>query len=175
MASVDVASSYCTLGRARQSLTFRHRTPERPVWHLLRAVPMYDLHFVSCLAQPVADVLRDHHRTMLTSRTPERDRQVALSFMDVVRQQIDQQLRNARDEFLRLRKRSYIARHLGIASRKRPELRDKMRIGKKANVKYQVGVFGHSMLESETYARHQDVLVGLLLVEPRRDVGAQLM
>ena len=59
--------------------------------HLLRTVPMHDLHFVSRLPQPLVHILGDHHRAMLPPGASEADGQVALALANVVRQQLDQQ------------------------------------------------------------------------------------
>ena len=71
---------------------------------LFGAVAMHDFDTISGAAQVLADFLGDHDGAVLASGTTERDSQVALAFVDVVRQQIDQQIRDARNELLRLRK-----------------------------------------------------------------------
>ena len=67
---------------------------------LLRAVPVHDLHAVSGVAQVFADLLGDHDGAVLSAGASEGDRQIALAFVNVVRQQVDQQIGDARDEFL---------------------------------------------------------------------------
>src|SRR5271167_4584677 len=69
-----------------------------------RRVPVYHLHVVSSLGQPLLDLFGNQHRAMFSSGASERDGQIALAFMNVVRNQIDQQLRDAVDELLGLRK-----------------------------------------------------------------------
>ena len=68
------------------------------------AIPVYDFHFVSCAAQPLADIFGNHHRAVLTPGTTETDGEVALALMNVVGQQVDQQVGDAADELLGLRK-----------------------------------------------------------------------
>ena len=65
---------------------------------------MHYLHPVLRFAQTFAHLFRDHDRAMLAAGTAEGDGQVALAFLNVVRQQIDEQLRDALDEFLGLGK-----------------------------------------------------------------------
>ncbi len=50
-----------------------------------------------------------------------------------------------------------------------------MRIGKKTHVEYQVGVFRHSVLESEAYARHQNIFAGLLFLKTLSDMRPQFV
>ena len=72
--------------------------------NLLRHIPVRDLDFVRGLAQPLAYFFRDHHRAVLPAGAAEADGQIALPFADVVRQKVDQQVRDTADEFLGLRK-----------------------------------------------------------------------
>ena len=44
------------------------------------------------VGQALAHLRGDHHRAVAASRAAERDRQVALAFADVVREEIDQEL-----------------------------------------------------------------------------------
>src|SRR5579859_1205242 len=67
-------------------------------------IPMHDLHAVSCLPQALADVFRNHDRAMLATGASERNRQITLTFPDVVGQEVNQQFGNPIDEFLSLRK-----------------------------------------------------------------------
>ena len=46
---------------------------------------MHHLHAITRFAQPLAHVFRNHHRTMLPAGATETDRQIALSFPDIVR------------------------------------------------------------------------------------------
>src|ERR1700687_1701974 len=95
---------------------------------LLRTVPMRDLHFVSRFPQPLADIFGDHHRAVLSAGTSEADGQVALSLANVVRQQVDQQFRDAVNELLRLRERSDVFGDPRMPSRPPTKLRHEMRI-----------------------------------------------
>jgi hypothetical protein len=58
---------------------------------------------VSSLLQTLGYLFRDHYRAVLASGAAEGDCQVTFAFMDVVGQQIYEQLRNALNEFPRLR------------------------------------------------------------------------
>ncbi len=66
---------------------------------------MHDLHAISGAAKVLADIFCDHDRTMLPAGAAEGDRQIAFAFVDVVGQQIDEKIGNARDEFASLRER----------------------------------------------------------------------
>src|SRR5208282_6829283 len=76
-----------------------------PALDLSGAVPVHNFDFVACFQQSLADIFGNHHRAMLSARASEADGQVALALANVVRQQVDQQFRDAVDELLRLWKR----------------------------------------------------------------------
>src|ERR1035441_2873160 len=92
--------------KARQGgLRGRRRLRACPtILHSLRDIPMRRLHAKSRLRQALANLIRDHHRTMMAAGAAERDSQIALAFADVMRHQVDQQLRDAVDELHGLRK-----------------------------------------------------------------------
>src|SRR5271166_5686848 len=96
------------------------RTLERPRTSP-RAIAMHDFHFVSCSAQPLAHVFGNHDGTMLPAGATEADGQVALAFVNVVGEQVDEQFGDAADEFLRLRKRTNIFRDSRMAAGERTE------------------------------------------------------
>ncbi len=106
----------------------RHRTTTS---FLPWTVAVDHLHPVSRLGQPFAHFFRNHHRAVLAAGAAEGDGQITLAFADVVRQQIDQQLGNALDEFFGLRKRANVLRHLGIASGKGRNSGTKCGLGRK--------------------------------------------
>src|ERR1700733_11987272 len=83
---------------------------------LPRAVAMHNLLLVSCPAQLLSHVFRDHHRAMLAAGATEADGQVALALANVVGEQLHQQFRDAADEFLCLRKRPDILGDPGMGS-----------------------------------------------------------
>src|SRR5690242_14311820 len=112
---------------------------------------------------------------MLPTRTSEGDRQIALPLAYVMRQEVYQQLRNSSDELPRLRKGPNIFRHLRIAPGQRTKLRNEMWVRQEANVEDKIRVLRHSVLESEAYARDQDVLARLFFVKALRDIGAQFV
>src|SRR5689334_2289665 len=99
------------------------------------------------------DIFGNHHRAMLASGTAESDGQITLAFVDVMREEIDQQVGYAMNEFRRLRKRTNVFCDLGVASGEWPELGDEVRVGQKTNVEHQVSVIGHAVLESEAHER----------------------
>jgi hypothetical protein len=53
---------------------------------------MLNLHPVSRLVQPLADFLGNHHGAVLAAGATKTDGEVAFAFVDVVRQQINQQV-----------------------------------------------------------------------------------
>ena len=113
---------------------------------------MHDLYAISRFPQPFTDLFRNHHRAMLAAGTTKRNRQVALSLVDVMRQQVHQQFRYPLNEFFCLRKRPDVLGYARMTSRERAKLRHEMRIGQKAHVEHQVGILRHPMFESEAHA-----------------------
>src|SRR5437588_45628 len=107
------------------------------------------LHPISRRRQPLRDLMRDHHAAVMASGAPERNRQVALALLDVVRQKIYQQSRDPLDEFLGLRKTADITRHAGILSAELLESRNVIRVGQEANVKHQVAFARDAVTETE--------------------------
>src|SRR5579871_2842672 len=112
---------------------------------------------------------------MLASGAAERYRQVALPFVNIVRNQIHQKIGDARDEFAGLGKRTDVLCDAMIAPGQRTEFRNEVRIGKKANVKNEVGIFRYSLAKTETHAGNQDALLGRLVLEAFLDVRPQLV
>ncbi len=104
--------------------------------------------------------LGDHHRTVMSARAAKRDGQVAFALADVVRNQVDQQLRNSIDEFDGLREGPDIARDAGIAAGQVFELGNVIGIRQEADVEDQVAVGRHAMPVAE--AGDVDADVGLL-------------
>ena len=92
-----------------------------------------------------------------------------------MRQQIYQQLGNSLDELPGLREGQNVFSDLRIPARQRPEFGYEMRIRQKADIEEQIGVAGHSVLETETYTGYENILIGLLLLKAFRDVGAEFM
>src|SRR5947209_9239558 len=150
------------LNRRFHQLSFRKHGEQAL---LLRAVAVQDLDSVTCLAQVLAHILGDHDRAMLSSGAAERNRQIAFAFANVVRQQVNQEIRNAVNEFGGLRKGTDVAGDAGIFAGKRAELGHEVRIGQEADIEDEVGVFRHAVFEAEAHAGDQNVLVGRVLLE----------
>src|ERR1700674_88653 len=120
---------------------------------------MLNLHSVSRLVQALADFFRNHYGTVLSTGAAAADGEIALAFVNIVRQQIDQQIGNAPDEFLRLRNRPDVFGYARIAAGERPELRHEVRVGQKAYIEDQVGLFRHTVAKAETHAGNQNTFL----------------
>src|SRR5215472_9058514 len=112
---------------------------------------------------------------MLPARTTEADGQVTFALMNIVRQKIDQKLRDALNKFHRLGEGPNVLCHSRVASGERSKFRYKVWVGQEANVKDQVRVLRDAMFKAKADARYQDVLAGLFLLKGLDDVGPQLM
>ena len=120
---------------------------------------MHDLDAVSRLAKVLAYLFRDHYRTMLTTGAAEANRQIALAFVDVVGQQVNQQFGDALYEFFGLGKRANVFGHPRMPSGERAELGHKMWIGQEADVEDQICVLGDTVAKAEAYARNQNTFL----------------
>jgi len=129
------------------------------VFGLPWAIAVHDLYLISSFAQTLSDLLRDHDGAMLSTSTAEADGQVALSLVNVVRQQIDQEFGDAADEFLGLRKRADVFGDARVASGEGPKFGNEMGIRQEADVEHQIGIFRHAVLEPEAHARNQHLLL----------------
>ncbi len=65
---------------------------------------MDGLHSITRLGQTLLDVFTDHHGAVLAAGAPKCNGQIALSFANIVRNQIDEQIRDTVNEFLCLGK-----------------------------------------------------------------------
>src|SRR5438270_13141121 len=112
---------------------------------------------------------------MLSAGTSEGDRQIAFAFPNVMRHQVNQQLRDAIDELLRLRKLADIGSDLGMLAGQRPKLRNEMWIRQEAYIENQIGIVGHSVLESKAHTGNKNRLVRGSFLELLNDVPAKLV
>src|SRR4029077_7779941 len=71
---------------------------------LLCQVAMHDFGRISLVMQRLAHRFREHHRAMPPARAAKRNRQIAFPFLDVMRDQINQQAFDSPQEFPGLRK-----------------------------------------------------------------------
>src|SRR3954453_2449750 len=117
---------------------------------LARHVPMDSPDLVPIFREPLAKFVSHHHRSMLAARAAKSDCQIALSFADIVGQQITKQIGNPKNEFLRLWKTANISSNAGMSPGQWLELRDVVRIWKEAYIEYQVRVGRDPMSEPET-------------------------
>src|SRR5690349_6598149 len=118
---------------------------------------------ISSLAETLAELAGDHHAAMMPAGAAERDGQIALAFLDIVRQQIDQQGGDALDEFLSLGERPDIARYAGILSAEFLKRRNVVGIRQEADVEHQVAVGWKPMAEPKASDVHQNAGTALAL------------
>src|ERR1035438_3886421 len=98
-----------------------------PTWRISALnVAVGFFHFKSGVGQALADFTRDHNRTMMASGAAEGDGEIAFAFANVVRNQVDQQLRDEFDELHRLREGSDVARHSGVTAGELFEFRNEI-------------------------------------------------
>src|ERR1700722_7356374 len=115
---------------------------------LLRAVAVPDFYAIFRAAKQLADILGDHHGAVLAPGAAKGDGQIAFAFMNVVRQQINEQVGDARNELAALRERPDIFSHARIASGERTKFGNEMRIGQKGTVEILIGTFSRAFARS---------------------------
>src|SRR5689334_25067067 len=76
----------------------------------------------------------------MSARAAESDRQVTLALADVVRQQVDKQIRNAVDELTRLRERPDVSRHSRMPPCQLLEFRNVVGIRQETDVEDQIAI-----------------------------------
>src|ERR1700678_4154521 len=103
----------------------------------LRHIPMRNLQAVSRLVQALTNFFGNHYGTVLAAGATEADGEITLAFVDVMRQQINQEIRNAVNKFLSLGKRPDVFGHARMPSRKPTKLRHEMRVRQKKHVENQ--------------------------------------
>ena len=130
---------------------------------------------VSGAAKVLADFFGDHHGAMLSTGASESDRKITFSFVDVMRQQIDEKIGNARDELSGLGKGTDIFGDLRIAARQRTKLGNEVRIGEKANIENEIGVFRNSLAKPEADGGYKNAFFRRLFVKTLVDVRTQLV
>src|SRR5579864_6765349 len=112
---------------------------------------------------------------MLAAGAAESDCEVAFPLVDVVRKQVNQQIRDAGNELLRLGKRANVLGDAGMASGERPKLRHEVRIRQEANIKDEVGVLGNALPETEADAGDQNALLRRLLMKAFVNMRAEFV
>src|SRR5512143_2475789 len=106
------------MANAPVPLVSSHSRFKSNVLNLFGDVAMRFLDAIAGLAQAFAQLVGDHHAAMVPAGAAEGNGEVALPFLNVVRQKIDQQVRDALDELLGLRKGPDVASHTGILAGK---------------------------------------------------------
>lgn len=135
---------------------------------------MADSNGLPGLADSAGELLRHGHRTMPSSGTTNCDRQVALPFGVVAREdRLDQgrQLRQKVDGFGPL---EHIRSYLGVQPSERPQVFVPVRVGEESNIHHDVGVHWQTMLVAERFHRNLKSLMDLIVERPE-DFGLQLV
>src|SRR5438445_13225577 len=84
-------------------------------------VPVDDGAGVALLLQEAGDLVRDHHRSMLTAGAADGDREVVPPFLDVAREQELEQVPDAREEALGGLLSEDVAAHPAVQAGERPQ------------------------------------------------------
>ena len=114
---------------------------------------MHDLCRISFFLDRPPDYFRQSDRPMPPAGAPQRDRQIAFSFLNVVRNQVQQQAFDSAQELARLRKGTDVTCHARILSAEGAQARHKVRVRKEAHVEHEVRIRWNAVAESEAYYR----------------------
>src|SRR5579872_1167099 len=96
---------------------------------------------------------------MLPAGAAETYCEIAFALVNVMGQKVNEQIGNAADEFLGLRKGTNVFSNAGIASGERTKFGNKVRIGQEADVEDEVRFFGNSVAIAEAHAGDQNSLL----------------
>src|SRR6267154_542711 len=100
---------------------------------------------------------------MLASGAAKGNREIAFSFLDVMRNQIYKEPFDALQKFAGLREGADVAADLGIFSGEAAQAGHKVRIGKEAHIEDEIGIGGHAETIAEAHHGYQHgTLVGIL-------------
>src|SRR5215469_7192733 len=122
----------------------------------LRRVAVRDPGLITRGGKILPDLIGDHHGPVMAARAAEADSEIALAFVNVVRQKVIQQIRDAGDELAGLRERPDVFRDGRILPRQLFEFRDVIRVRKEPHVEHQVAVGWESVPEAETRDVNED-------------------
>src|SRR5216117_1178016 len=116
----------------------------------------------------------NHDGPMPAARATDRNGQIGLAFLfELGKEEVDKII-----NMIQKRARGFVRVHvldyIRVCARIRFEVRNKVRIGKKPNVKDQIGIDGYAVLKAETHKRDQKVL-GLSFFKLPYCMLAQLM
>src|SRR5580658_68067 len=109
---------------------------------------------------------------MLAPGAPKGHRQVALSLLDIVGQQEEQQLGDPVKKLSRLGEFADVFCHFGMTPGQVPELWHEMRIGQEPNVENQVRLQGYPVLVTKADRGNQQVLVRTTALKLLQNIGA---
>src|ERR1035438_1380245 len=136
---------------------------------------MSDFDDVAVPGQATRNLFGNHDRAMLTAGAPKSHGQIALPFVDVVRQQKKQHIRNPVEELARLRKADDVVLDLWIFAGKVAEFRNKVRVGKKAHIENQIGLKRHALLVAEADRGNEQTLAVVLAHKLVLDISAEFV
>src|SRR4051812_43536078 len=98
------------------------------------------LDLVSTRCEVFTHLIGDHHGPVMAACAPESDGQIALSFPDVMRQQINQKIRDPLYKLAGLRERANITRHRRVSAGQLFESWNVVRVRQKTDVEHQIAV-----------------------------------
>src|SRR5947209_5757969 len=130
------------------------------------AMGLFDF-FISGPVQPFLDIAGHHDGPMMASRATESDGQIALAFADIMRDQIQQQVRDPIHKFHGLGKGSDISSHARMPARELLERRNVIRVWQKTDIEHQVAVGRHPVAIPETGDVDADTGLFLLALKLR--------
>src|SRR5208282_6489836 len=118
-------------------------------------VAVHNLGGVPFARKGAANHFRQGDGPVPPSRASERDGQIALSFPDVMRDQIREQVLDPAKEFAGLWKGTDVASDATVLAAERAEAQDEVRVRQKPHVENKVRIGGNSVAEPEAYHRNK--------------------
>src|SRR5258706_4013395 len=97
----------------------------------------------------------EHCGPMFAAWSSDRNSEIALAFLNVMRNQIGEQAFDAFKELAGLRERTNVTANFRIFAGEAPQPGNRMRIGKKADVENQICVGGHAVAIAKAHDRNE--------------------
>src|SRR5580658_2972910 len=136
---------------------------------------MHGFDAVAMPRQAAGDLFGNHHGAVLAASAAERQSEVALAFVDVVREQKEQQFGDPIEKLPGLRKTDDVILNLWIFSGQISKFRNEVGVGQESHIEDQIRVERDALLVPEADGGDDQALAIALAHEFVLDVSAQLV
>jgi len=132
-------------------------------------------YLIAGFLQALGHFFGHHYAAVLAAGAAEGYGEVALTFLDIVREQVEHEVGDLCQEFLGLGEFADKGGDFGVLPGELAELWDEVGVGEEADVEYHVGVEGDAVFEAEAETGDKQVLALVFVAEALENVGAELV